>query len=128
MALPFFQKPAPPLTGMRVLLRPPKSGDYAEWAAIRRESRAFLEPWEPSWARDELEKSAFRERLSRYAKERKEGSGHVYFIFLNDSGQLIGGITLGHIKRGVAQSGVIGYWMGAALCRTGVYERSCRCD
>ena len=119
MALPFFQKPAPPLTGMRVLLRPPKSGDYAEWAAVRQESRAFLEPWEPSWARDELQRSAFRERLSRYAKERKEGSGHVYFIFLQPSGQLAGGITLGHIKRGVAQSGVIGYWMGERFAGQG---------
>jgi [ribosomal protein S5]-alanine N-acetyltransferase len=112
MALPFFQKPEPPLQGIRVLMRPPKSPDYDEWAKLRRESRIFLEPWEPSWARDELERSAFRERLSRYSKERRDGSGHVYFIFLNESGELAGGITLGHIKRGVAQSGVIGYWMG----------------
>jgi [ribosomal protein S5]-alanine N-acetyltransferase len=112
MAFPYFQKPEPPLTGVRILLRAPKSNDFAAWSALRSESRAFLEPWEPSWARDELESSAFRERLSRYARERKDGSGHVFFIFLKDSRQLAGGITLGHIKRGVAQSGVIGYWMG----------------
>jgi [ribosomal protein S5]-alanine N-acetyltransferase len=119
MAFPYFQKPEPPLKGARVMLRPPKSNDYADWAAIRQESRAFLEPWEPSWARDELERSAFRERLLRYAKERKDGSGHVYFIFVKDSGQLAGGITLGHIKRGVAQSGVIGYWMGERFAGQG---------
>jgi [ribosomal protein S5]-alanine N-acetyltransferase len=119
MELPFFPKPDPPLTGSRVLLRAPKSADYAEWAQIRRESRDFLEPWEPSWARDELERSAFRERLSRYAKERKEGSGHVYFIFRQGSKELAGGITLGHIKRGVAQSGVIGYWMGERFAGQG---------
>jgi [ribosomal protein S5]-alanine N-acetyltransferase len=119
MAFPYFQKPEPPLQGARVMLRPPKSHDYADWAAIRRESRAFLEPWEPSWARNELERSAYRERLSRYAGERKDGSGHVYFILLKDSGQLAGGITLGHIKRGVAQSGVIGYWMGERFAGLG---------
>ena len=119
MELPFFQKPEPPLTGGRVLLRPPKSADYADWTKLRRESRDFLEPWEPSWGRDELERGAFRERLSRYAKERKEGSGHVYFIFLRESGTLAGGITLGHIKRGVAQSGVIGYWMGGRFAGQG---------
>jgi [ribosomal protein S5]-alanine N-acetyltransferase len=119
MELLFFQKPEPPLTGTRVLLRAPKSADYAEWTKLRRESRAFLEPWEPSWARDELERSAFRERLSRYARERKDGSGHVYFIFLQHSEELAGGITLGHIKRGVAQSGVIGYWMGERFAGKG---------
>jgi [ribosomal protein S5]-alanine N-acetyltransferase len=119
MALKFFQKSEPPLTGPRVLLRPPKAADYADWAAVRRESRDFLEPWEPSWARDELERSAFRERLSRYAKERRDGSGHVYFIFVQESRALAGGITLGHIKRGVAQSGVIGYWMGEKFAGKG---------
>jgi [ribosomal protein S5]-alanine N-acetyltransferase len=112
MALPFFQKPEPPLIGARIYLRAPKPSDYGEWTKLRRESRDFLEPWEPSWARDELERGAFRERLSRYARERQDGSGHVYFIFLRGGGELAGGITLGHIKRGVAQSGVIGYWMG----------------
>jgi [ribosomal protein S5]-alanine N-acetyltransferase len=119
MALSFFQKPEPPLTGGRVLLRAPKSSDYGDWTKLRRESRDFLEPWEPSWARDELERSAFKERLSRYARERRDGSGHVYFLFLRDSGQLAGGITLGHIKRGVAQSGVIGYWMGEKFAGQG---------
>ena len=28
------------------------------------------------------------------------------------SGQLIGGITLGNIRHGVAQAGQIGYWIG----------------
>jgi [ribosomal protein S5]-alanine N-acetyltransferase len=119
MTLTFFQKTDPPLTGRRVRLRAPKSSDYAEWSNLRRESRAFLEPWEPSWARDELERSAFRERLSRYARERLDGSGHVYFIVLQDSNEVAGGITLGHIKRGVAQSGVIGYWMGERFAGQG---------
>lgn len=57
--------------------------------------------------------------MSRYGKEKREGSGHVYFIFLRDGGQLAGGITLGHIKRGVAQSGVIGYWMGERFAGQG---------
>ena len=119
MEFSLFQKAEPPLTGARVRLRAPKSADYAEWSRLRRESREFLEPWEPSWGRDELQRSAFRERLSRYARERKDGSGHVYFIFIRESGQLAGGITLGHIKRGVAQSGVIGYWMGERFAGQG---------
>jgi [ribosomal protein S5]-alanine N-acetyltransferase len=112
MDFSFFPRPEPPLEGERIILRRPSMRDYAAWAALRRESRTFLEPWEPLWTRDELEKSAYRERLSRYRKERRDGSGYVYFIFVKGRIELAGGITLGHLRRGVAQCGVIGYWMG----------------
>ena len=41
-ALSFLQKPQPALKGKLVSIRPAASGDYAEWAAVRRESRDFL--------------------------------------------------------------------------------------
>jgi [ribosomal protein S5]-alanine N-acetyltransferase len=119
MAFSFFSKLEPPLEGKRIVLRCPAMRDYAAWAALRHESRTFLEPWEPLWTRDELEKGAFRERLVRYRKERREGSGHVYFIYLKDRMQLAGGITLGHLRRGVAQTAVIGYWMGERFAGQG---------
>lgn len=119
MAFTLFQKAEAPLSGQRIVLRAPLATDYAAWAKLRRESRMFLEPWEPSWTRDELERRAYRERLSRYRQERRDGSGFVYFIFSEATSELIGGITLGHIKRGVAQSGVIGYWMGERFAGQG---------
>jgi [ribosomal protein S5]-alanine N-acetyltransferase len=119
MTFSLFAKPGPTLEGNRIVLRHPAGSDYPAWAALRRESRAFLEPWEPLWAWDELERSAYRERLSRYGKERRDGSGYVYFIFLKDRMQLAGGITLGHLRRGVAQCGVIGYWMGERFAGKG---------
>jgi [ribosomal protein S5]-alanine N-acetyltransferase len=119
MPFSLFSKPEPPLEGQRIILQRPTMRHYAAWAAVRRESRAFLEPWEPRWTRDELEKSAFRERLARYRRERRDGSGYVYFIFAKDRMQLIGGITLGHLRRGVAQCGVIGYWMGERFAGQG---------
>ena len=33
-------------------------------------------------------------------------------IFENQTGRLTGGISMGNIRRGVAQSAQIGYWMG----------------
>lgn len=119
MAFSLFSKPELPLEGSRIVLRPPVMRDYSVWATLRRESRAFLEPWEPLWTRDELERSAYRERLTRYRKERRDGSGYVYFIFIKDRMQLAGGITLGHLRRGVAQAGVIGYWMGERFAGQG---------
>jgi ribosomal-protein-alanine N-acetyltransferase len=111
-ALPFFRRDRPALKGDRVTLRMPMAGDYREWAALRAESRSFLEPWEPRWSTDELERSAWRQRLGRYQEDFASGSAVVFFIFENAAATLIGGITLGNIRHGVSQTGQIGYWIG----------------
>lgn len=111
-ALPFSRPPLPVLAGRTVMLRPPANRDYAEWAALRRESREFLTPWEPKWTSDELERSAWRQRMRRYRDEIAHGTGIPFLIFDKASNRLAGGITLGNIRHGVAQSGQIGYWMG----------------
>lgn len=111
-ALPFFRRDLPTLTGGRVRLRLPLAGDYRAWAALRSESRAFLEPWEPSWADDELDYAAWRQRLTRYRADFAQGASVPFFIFEKTSGDLLGGITLGSIRRGVSQCGHLGYWIG----------------
>ena len=111
-ALPFFRQQPPALVGTRIVLRPPISRDHAEWAAVRRESQQFLTPWEPKWTADELERGAWRLRLRRYREEITQGTAMPFLIFDKVTGRLAGGITLGNIRHGVAQSGQIGYWMG----------------
>lgn len=100
------------LHGTRVYLRPPQVGDWAEWAQLRAESRAFLTPWEPTWAPDELTRNAFRRRLRRYGRDAREGLGHAFFVFRRADDHLLGGMTLSNIRRGVTQSCSLGYWMG----------------
>ncbi len=119
-ALPFLRRDMPALKGERVHLRMPQPGDYREWAALRAESRAFLEPWEPLWSPDELGRSAWRQRLSRYREDHANGSASAFFIFDNASGKLVGGITLGNVRRGVSQSGQIGYWIGERFAGRGL--------
>jgi [ribosomal protein S5]-alanine N-acetyltransferase len=105
--------PRPPvLKGNKVTLRPPVRGDFREWARLRGASRDFLEPWEPSWAPDELEWAAWRQRLSRYRHEFAQGTAMSFLVFENAGGRLAGGLSMGNIRRGVAQSAQIGYWMG----------------
>lgn len=36
----------------------------------------------------------------------------IRFVFRNSDNKLVGGITLGNIRRGVGQNGMIGYWSG----------------
>lgn len=111
-ALPFFRRDTPALKGDRVTLRMPVSRDYRAWAQLRGESRGFLEPWEPTWMSDELDRSAWRYRLRRYSEDYARGSAVAFFIFDTSTGELLGGVTLGNIRHGVARSGHIGYWIG----------------
>lgn len=111
-ALPFFRRDVPTLTAERIRLRMPLAGDFRAWATLRSESRAFLEPWEPAWASDELDHASWRQRLTRYRADFAQGAAVPFFIFERTQGDLLGGITLGSIRRGVAQCGHLGYWIG----------------
>lgn len=126
MRLPFFRRDSLRLVGEKVLLRPPRSSDYAEWAALRQASRSFLEPWEPRWSADELEKSGWRHRIDRYRMEQAAGSAIAFFIFHRKDGHLIGGITIGNIRYGVSQSAQIGYWMGERYAGKGHMQDAMR--
>ena len=95
-----------------LVLRFPSSSDYAKWAALRARSRAHLVPWEPRWAEDELSKSAFKLRLRHYERELREQIGYAFFIYRATDDELIGGLTLTNVRRGVTQSCALGYWMG----------------
>ena len=126
LALPFLRREPQALKGERVILRAPRSSDYLEWAALRRESRAFLEPWEPRWASDELERSGWRQRMRRYREDFAAGTAIAYLIFEKEAGGLVGGITLGNIRYGVSQSAQIGYWTGERHAGRGYMQDAVR--
>jgi [ribosomal protein S5]-alanine N-acetyltransferase len=116
----------PAITGKGVLLRTPVSSDFAEWAAVRERSRDFLTPWEPTWPAEDLTRSAFRRRLKRYAEDQRGDLAYAFLIFRNDDGALVGGLTLANIRRGVAQAGSIGYWVGEPFARMGYMTAAVR--
>lgn len=103
----------------RIYLRPPVAADYEDWAALRQESRDFLVPWEPAWTEDGLSRAAYRRRMKRYALERRTGSGCAFLIFRREDDALLGGINVSNIRRGAAQTGNVGYWIGAPHARRG---------
>lgn len=111
--------PGPRLTGERVYLRPPLLDDWRAWADLRRESRSFLTPWEPSWPADALTAPAFRRRIRQYAREREAQVGYAFLIFRGRDDRLLGGISLTNLRRGVAQSASLGYWIGRRHARQG---------
>jgi ribosomal-protein-alanine N-acetyltransferase len=112
-------EPMPAIVGDRVVLRAPQTSDYAEWAALREASRAFLTPWEPSWPPDDLTRGSFRRRIKRYTEDQRSDLAYPFFIFRKLDSVLVGGLTLANIRRGCAQTGNLGYWTGAAHARKG---------
>ena len=121
-----FAETLPAIEGEGVTLRPPQMSDYPEWAALREKSRAFLEPWEPVWPADDLTRGAFRRRLKRYAEDQRCDQAYSFFIFRSADEVLVGGITLSNVRRGVAQAGSIGYWMGQSYARQGLMSGALR--
>ena len=103
----------------RIYLRPPRNADWQAWAELREASRAFLTPWEPSWPVDSLSRLAYRRRLEQYRYEWEQQSGYSLFIFTAASDQLVGGISLSNVRRGVALTGSLGYWVGGRHARRG---------
>ena len=107
--------------GKGLVLRPPEMDDFQAWAVVRAESRPFLTPWEPSWPSDDLTRGAYRRR---YFHDADPDFLHPYFIFNGSSGQLLGGISFGHVRRGVAQSAMMGYWMGQRYAGKGIMTQA----
>jgi [ribosomal protein S5]-alanine N-acetyltransferase len=102
----------PTVRGRGVWLRPPVVSDYAAWAELRSRSREHLRPWEPQWSHDELTRTAFRRRLRHYQLELREDLGYAFFIFAAGGDELLGGLTLSNVRRGITQAAAVGYWLG----------------
>ena len=112
------------IEGLRVKLRPPRMEDYTAWKTLRGESRNFLEPWEPLWAPDELSSANYRRRLRAHQRWADFGLGQQFFIFDKADGVLLGGITLGNIRRGAQLAATLGYWIGQRHQRHGFMKEA----
>ncbi|PAU97061.1 30S ribosomal protein S5 alanine N-acetyltransferase [Paracoccus salipaludis] len=114
----FLRRHAPRLETERMVLRLPAHGDFAAWTSLRAESREFLTPWEPVWHADHLSRRAFTNRVYWAARASRSGTSLPLFLVRQD-GVLLGAITLDGIRRGPAQMGTLGYWVGAPFARQG---------
>jgi [ribosomal protein S5]-alanine N-acetyltransferase len=121
-----FAEPLPSISGEGVLLRTPQMTDYNDWSALRETSREFLAPWEPTWPADDLSRSAFRRRIRRYAEDLRTDQGYAFLIIRSSDNALVGGLTLANVRRGVAQAGSLGYWMGLPFVRRGYMTAAVR--
>jgi [ribosomal protein S5]-alanine N-acetyltransferase len=126
LRLDFSAEVEPRLESQAVYLRRPRPADHAEWAALRAASAAYLRPWEPQWADDELSRRGYRRRLRRYAEDMRAGLAAPFFIFDKADGALVGGVNVSNIRRGVAQDCSVGYWIGQAHAGRGLMTEAMR--
>ena len=112
------------LEGENLVLRPPSMADFRSWRDQRLASRNFLVPWEPEWKDDEHLLSSFRLRLRRYQDLIDSDQAYPFFIFAGGGKDVLGGITLSNVKRGISQSATLGYWIGEAHANSGHMTRA----
>jgi len=110
----------------RMTLRLPRHGDFRAWADLRAASRAFLTPWEPVWAPDHLARRAFTNRVYWAVRAESGGTALPLFLIRRSDEALVGAVTLDNIRRGPAQSGTLGYWVGAPFARQGYMREALR--
>ena len=103
----------------RMTLRPPVHADFRAWASLRRDSRDFLQRWEPTWADDHFTRKSFTNRVYWSQRSIQQGTAVPLFMVRRDDNTLLGAITLDNIRRGPAQAGTTGYWIGAPFARQG---------
>ncbi|NEV79815.1 GNAT family N-acetyltransferase, partial [Rhodopseudomonas sp. BR0C11] len=112
--------------GNGLLLRAPQMADFPQWAELREYSRAYLTPWEPIWPSDDLTRSGFRRRLRRYSEDVASDRSYPFLVFREHDNQLVGGVTLANVRRGIVQAGTIGYWIGQPFAHQGYMTAALR--
>jgi ribosomal-protein-alanine N-acetyltransferase len=123
---PFAADPPPTLRDGHAVMRVPDMTDYEQWAGLRARSRDFLTPWEPVWPANDLTRTAFRSRIRQYWRDIDEDAAYPYFIFDAQGEVLVGALTLSNVRRGVAQTGTLGYWIGLPHARRGYMTSAVR--
>jgi len=119
--LELYQLPDYILSSDRVLMRPPLLSDWVEWRRVRGANKNFLTPFEGVWPESCLSGEFYKMRLRHQVEEWKAEQKNFFLIFKKDEDgvmhgsdgarELIGGMNINDITRGIAQFASLGYWI-----------------
>ena len=99
------------IAGQKVILRPPQYNDWRTWADERKKNELYLQPWEPLWSINELERSSFVKRVRMFERLSHNDQAYSFLIFKSDNEDFIGEVNISNVQRGIIQSCAIGYWI-----------------
>lgn len=112
------------ITTGRLAIAPARRADFHDWAKLRRESRPYLEPWEPLWPLDALTRKDWNRRISAWTNAWKAGTAFVFFTRRLSDNALLGGLSLTQVRPWPAESASLGYWQGAGFEGQGYMRES----
>ncbi|RBY97149.1 alanine acetyltransferase [Blastococcus sp. TF02-8] len=93
--------------------------DAPALAALLRENRGFLAPYEPHREESFYTEAGQRTRIADGLAGHTAGTG-VPLVVLGPDGEVAGQITLSGLVRGPLQSAVVGYWVAQRYTRQGL--------
>ena len=99
------------ITGQKVILRPPQYSDWKAWADERKKNKLYLQPWEPLWSINELDRSSFVKRVRMFERLSHNDQAYSFLIYKSDNEDFIGEVNISNVQRGIIQSCTIGYWI-----------------
>jgi len=105
--------------GGGVHLRHPRWADFEQWVELRRKNQSYLSPWEPEWNEAHLSRQSYKARLAVFKKMIANGQGYPFHMFRADDERMIGACNITRIQRQVAQTAMLGYWVGEEFARQG---------
>jgi ribosomal-protein-alanine N-acetyltransferase len=108
----------------RMTLRLPQASDQNAWIDLRNQNAEFLQPWEPIWHDDHLTRRSFSQRIYWSQKSAIAGSAYPLFLTRREDDMLLGAVTLDNVRRGPAQTGTLGYWIGQKFARQGYMQEA----
>ncbi|MEU4368211.1 GNAT family N-acetyltransferase [Micromonospora chersina] len=99
--------------------------DSPTLAELLRVNREFLAPWDPIRSEDYFTADGQRAVIEADLQQHAQGA-KLPHVILDDSGRVIGRITLNGIVRGPFQSCAMGYWVSAGHNGRGFATRAVR--
>lgn len=100
------------------MLRPLTVDDAADLARLRRESAAFLAPWEPAGRDGLMTVDGQLVAIADKVAAREAGRAAPFVIVEGDT--VVGQLTLDNIVRGAFQNVYVGYWLAASATGRGL--------
>lgn len=98
-------------TGRRVLVRPPRPGDEAEFIRLVRASRRFHAGW--------ISAASTPAAFAAHLRRNEAADFESFLICRTEDGAVMGSANLSQIFMGPFQSAYMGYWAGAPYAGQG---------
>jgi len=114
------------VTGGRVFLRYPTPEDAEPYVELRRASRAEQEPWEASLPEGGDFQPWERAGFDRFYEHANTPTSQRHLICENDTGRIVGQVSIGSVVRSAFRSCYIGYWLGTPFTGRGYMTEAVR--